>query len=154
MYRARPEHMDDKTRAFVSHQRVARLATASLSARPVVVPICYAFDGENIYSPLDEKPKSTDVRSLKRVRNIEANPQVSVVVDEYSEDWNKLTYVLIAGVAEILEPGDEPGEHSRAVSLLREKYVQYCSMAIESRPMIKISSLKTRRWSSDPNRAD
>ena len=146
--------MDDKTRAFVSRQRVAHLATASLSARPVVVPICYAFDGENLYSPLDEKPKNTDVRSLKRVRNIEANPQVSVVVDEYSEDWSKLTYVLIAGVAEILEPGDGPGEHSRAVSLLREKYTQYESMAIESRPIIKISSLKTRRWSSDPNPAD
>ena len=116
----------------------------------MVVPICYAFDGENIYSALDEKPKSTDVRSLKRVRNIEANPHVSLVVDKYSEDWSKLIYVLIAGVAEILEPCDGTGEHSRAVSLLRDKYTQYCSMAIESRPMIKISCLKTRRWSSDP----
>ena len=142
--------MDDKTRAFVNQQRIAHLATASLSARPVVVPICYVFDGDNIYSALDEKPKSEDVRSLKRVRNIEANPQVSLVVDEYSEDWSKLTYVLIAGVAEILEAGDGPGEHSRAVSLLREKYTQYCSMAIESRPMITISSLKTRRGSSGP----
>jgi PPOX class probable F420-dependent enzyme len=142
--------MDDKTRAFVRHQRIAHLATASLSARPVVVPICYAFDGENIYSPLDEKRKSADVRSLKRVRNIEANPQVSLVIDEYSEDWSKLTYVLIAGVAEILEPGDGQGEHMRAVSLLREKYTQYCSMAIDSRPMIKISSLRIKRWSSDP----
>jgi PPOX class probable F420-dependent enzyme len=140
--------MDDNTRAFVTHQRIAHLATASLSARPVVVPICYAFDGENIYSPLDEKPKSADVRSLKRVRNIEANPQISLVMDEYSEDWSKLIYVLISGVAEILEPGDALGEHMRAVSLLREKYTQYGSMAIESRPMIKISALKIKRWSS------
>jgi len=143
--------MDNKTLAFVSRQRIAHLATASPDARPVVVPICYVFDGENIYSPLDEKPKSTEVRSLKRVRNIVANPQVSLVVDEYSEDWSKLIYVLIAGVAEIIEPGDGPGEHLRAVSLLREKYIQYRSMAIESRPIIKISSLKIRRWSSDPD---
>ena len=143
--------MDNKTLAFVSRQRIAHLATASPDARPVVVPICYVFDGENIYSPLDEKPKSTEVRSLKRVRNIVANPQVSLVVDEYSEDWSKLIYVLIAGVAEILEPGDGPGEHLRAVSLLREKYTQYRSMAIESRPIIKISSLKIRRWSTDPD---
>ena len=128
---------------------MAHLATASLSARPVVVPICYAFDGENIYSALDEKPKSTDVRSLKRVRNIEANPQVSLVIDEYSEDWSKLLYVLIGGVAEILEPGDAQGEHLRAVSLLREKYTQYCSMAIETLPMIKISSLRIKRWPAD-----
>ena len=140
--------MDDKTRAFVGHQRIGHLATASLSARPVVVPICYAFDGENIYSPLDEKPKSADIRSLKRVRNIEANPQVSLVIDEYAEDWSKLSYVLISGMAEILEPGDGDGEHLRAVNLLREKYTQYRSMAIESRPMIKISSLKIKIWSS------
>ena len=140
--------MDDKTRAFLRHQRIAHLATASLSARPVVVPICYAFDGENIYSPLDEKPKNADVRSLKRVRNIEANPQVSLVVDEYSEDWGKLVNVLIAGMAEMLEPGDVQGEHLWAVSMLREKYTQYRSMAIESRPMIKISSLKIKIWSS------
>jgi PPOX class probable F420-dependent enzyme len=137
--------MDDKTRAFVGNHRIAHLATASLSARPVVVPVCYAFDGENIYSALDEKPKSSGVRSLKRVRNIESNPQVSLVIDEYSEDWNKLVYVLISGVAEILEPSQN--EHSRAVSLLREKYVQYATMAIESRPVIKISSLKIKRWS-------
>ena len=140
--------MDDNTRAFVTHQRIGRLATASLSARPVVVPICYAIDGENIYSPLDEKPKTANVRSLKRVRNIEANPHVSLVIDEYSEDWSRLIYVIIGGVAEILEPGDDQGEHRRAVSLLREKYPQYRSMAIESRPMIKISSLKIKRWSS------
>ena len=138
--------MDDETRAFVVNRRIAHLATASLSARPVVVPVCYAFDGENIYSALDEKPKSTDVRSLERVRNIETNPQVSLVIDEYSEDWSKLVYVLISGVAEILEPGQN--EHSRAVSLLREKYTQYSSMAIESRPVIKISSLKFKRWGS------
>src|SRR5258706_14155451 len=111
--------MDDRTQTFVTHQRIAHLATASLTARPVVVPICYAFDGENIYSALDEKPKSPDVRSLKRVRNIEANPQVSLVIDKYSEDWSELIYVLIAGMAEILEPGVGQGEHSRAVSLLR-----------------------------------
>jgi len=140
--------MNDKTQTFVRDQRIARLATASLDARPVVVPICYAFDGENIFSPLDEKPKSVGIRALKRVRNIEANPQVSVVIDEYSEDWSKLTYVLVTGVAEILEPGDALGEHFRAVSLLRDKYTQYRSMAIESRPMIKISRLKFRRWSS------
>ena len=73
--------MDDKTRAFVGNHRIAHLATASLNARPVVVPVCYAFDGENIYSALDEKPKSTGVRSLKRVRNIESNPHVSLVID-------------------------------------------------------------------------
>ena len=44
---------------------------------------------------LDRKPKSTAVTRLRRVRNILANPQVSLVVDHYEEDWHRLWYVLV-----------------------------------------------------------
>ena len=137
---------DERTRDFIVEHRVAHLATASPDARPLVVPICYAFDGRTLYTPLDEKPKSADVRSLKRVRNIAANPWVSVVIDDYSEGWHELAYVLLAGRGEILEPGAGT-EHSRAVSLLRDKYIQYRSMAIESRPIIKIDPTWVKSWS-------
>jgi PPOX class probable F420-dependent enzyme len=140
--------IDENTRAFIRDHRVAHLATASSDARPVVVPICYVFDGQNIYSPLDEKPKSTEVRSLGRVRNIEANPQISFVIDDYSEDWNKLVYVLISGVAAVVEPGDDGGEHAQAVLLLREKYSQYNSMAIDTRPMLRICPARIKVWRS------
>jgi coenzyme F420-0:L-glutamate ligase/coenzyme F420-1:gamma-L-glutamate ligase len=140
--------IDEKTRAFLRDHRVAHLATAGSDARPVVVPICYVFDGQIIYSPLDEKPKKIEVRSLGRVRNIEANPQISIVVDDYSEDWNELAYVLISGVAQVLEPGDHRGEHTRAVLLLREKYSQYSSMAIDTRPMLRISPSGIKVWRS------
>ena len=143
--------IDEKTRAFIRDHRVAHLATATSDARPAVVPICYVFDGQNIYSPLDEKPKSIDVRSLGRVRNIEANPQISIVIDDYSEDWSKLAYVLISGVAQVLEPGDEDGEHARAVLLLREKYSQYSSMAIHACPMLRISPSGIKVWRSTRN---
>jgi PPOX class probable F420-dependent enzyme len=146
--------IDEKTRGFIRDHRVAHLATAGLDARPVVVPICYVFDGQKIYSPLDRKPKSIEVRSLGRVRNIEANPQVSIVIDDYSEDWSKLEYVLISGVAEVVEPGDDGGEHTRAMLLLREKYSQYSSMAIETRPMLRISPSRIKVWRSSPGEAD
>ena len=63
---------------------------ADAKGQPHVIPICFAFDGEAIYSVLDAKPKTTPLRNLRRVRNIIANPQVSLVVDHYEEDWKQL----------------------------------------------------------------
>ena len=57
------------------------------------------------------------------LRNIEANPRVSLVIDDYSEDWTRLGYVLVRGRAEAIEPGGRyASEHARAVDLLRGKY--------------------------------
>jgi PPOX class probable F420-dependent enzyme len=139
--------LDDSTRAFIRQQRVAHLATASAAGQPLVVPICYVFDGECIYSPLDEKPKSVAAHRLKRVRNIAANPRVSLVIDRYSEDWSQLAYLIISGLAEIIEPDElHHNEHERIVALLREKYPQYETMAIERQPLIKIHLVSLKRW--------
>jgi len=99
-----------------------------------------------LYTPIDEKPKSVGPSSLKRVRNIRANPNIALVIDDYSEDWSKLAYVLISGNAEILSPGNDALEQSRAVELLREKYAQYRAMAIDKRPMIRITPVRIKRW--------
>ena len=138
-----PLDIDDGTLAFIRSHRVGRLATTGENLQPAVIPFCYVFDGEHIYSPIDEKPKSVADTSLKRVRNIERNPRVAIVIDDYSEDWSKLSYVLIIGTAVIISPG---GEHAGAVELLREKYPQYRSMKINERPIIKITPSRIKRW--------
>ena len=138
--------IDQNTLEFIRGHRVARLATSSVDRQPAVIPICYVFDGERIYTPIDEKPKSVDAGSLKRVRNIRANPNVAIVIDDYSEDWGKLIYVLISGTAEIISPGDDTAEHERAVELLRAKYSQYRAMAIDERPIIRITPARIKRW--------
>ena len=58
------------TLQYIASQRVARLATADAQGRPHVVPVCFAFDSERFYIPLDSKPKSVAPTRLKRVRNI------------------------------------------------------------------------------------
>src|SRR3972149_99991 len=116
-----------KEKVFVRSARVARLATADRSGRSHVIPICFAFDGKDLYSSIDEKPKRASPLKLKRVRNIRSNPHVAVVIDRYDENWKKLAYVLIFGVAEILTKGSR---HKKAVLLLRRKYPQYRKMAI------------------------
>jgi len=128
---------------LVRAARVAHLATASSTGQPLVIPICFAFDGKEFFSPIDEKPKRISPHKLKRLRNIEENSQVSLVIDRWDEDWRKLAYILVSGGARILLSGQK---HRRAVSLLRRKYRQYRSMALEDRPMIVIRPLALKTW--------
>ena len=132
---------------FLRSARTGHLATADANGQPHVIPVCYVFDGESIYSVLDAKPKSTPLRQLRRVRNILANPQVSLVVDHYEEDWSRLRYVLVLGEAGLLEGGEE---WARAIAMLREKYPQYRRMDLEESPVIKITPARFVPWSSQP----
>ena len=113
--------------ALLREARVGRLATADAAGRPLVVPVCFAFDGEALYSAVDDKPKRT--RELRRLRNIAENPHVSLVVDEWHEDWSRLCWVIVEGGADILRSGTDM---SRAIELLREKYPQYRAMDLRT----------------------
>ena len=132
-----------QTAEFVRTRRVARLATADAGGAPYAVPICYAFDGKRIYTAIDLKPKRVGNRALKRVRNIIENPQVAVVIDDYSEDWSELAYVMIRGSAEIVEDGEE---RDCAEALLREKYAQYAEMLERGCAVIRIVPERVASW--------
>ena len=129
-------------RAFLARHPVAHLATADAQGQPHVVPICYAYD-EYLYVAIDTKPKRVGPSQLKRLRNIRQNPRVAVVVDDYSDDWNRLAYVLIQGRAEVLEEGEE---YEKALRLLRSKYSQYRKMPLEGRPLIWITPERIASW--------
>ena len=128
---------------FLTSRRVGRLATATADGRPHVVPVCYAFDGALLYTPIDEKPKRVGAGELRRIKNLRENPRVSLVVDDYDEDWSKLGFVIVQGRAEIVERGDERTE---ALALLREKYPQYRVMALEERPLLVIEPESVAAW--------
>ena len=129
---------------FVHAQRVARLATADGDGHPHVVPVCYAFDGVRFYTPLDEKPKRVAGSELRRVRNIEARHEASLLVDQYDDDWSRLGYVLVHGRADVLMPED--AAHAHALVLLRERYHQYRTMALETLPVIVITPDRVVSW--------
>jgi PPOX class probable F420-dependent enzyme len=145
--------MTEAELAFVAERRVGRLATVGAGGRPAVTPICYAiveYNGQpSIVSALDEKPKSVAPEQLARVRNIVANSDVSLVVDDYNENWSKLAFVLIHGRAELVRPA-ELG-HAEGVAALRAKYSQYLHMAINQTPQIRITSLTSSSWRSREN---
>ena len=130
---------------FLADARVGRLATADSDGRPHVIPVCFAFDGEAIYIVLDQKPKSVELTRLRRVRNILSNPQASLVVDHYDEDWQALRYVLVSCRAEVLN--GEDGEAAQAVAKVREKYRQYLEMDLDGNPVIKLTPQRFSAWS-------
>lgn len=135
--------LSDLQRGFVETMRVARLATADSNGVPHVVPVCYAMVGDSLYVTVDEKPKRSDARAMKRLRNIAENANVAVVVDRYDEDWSRLAWVMLRGRAEILDHGDE---HDRAQAALRDRYPQYREMRLEPLPVIALRIDRVAAW--------
>jgi len=121
----------------VDAERVARLATVGTDGSPHVVPVCFALDGDTLYTAVDEKPKST--RRLRRLANIEANPQVELVIDRWDEDWSQLWWVRLGGRAEIVE------HHARALELLQAKYPQYRE-APPAGPFVVVAIERRSEW--------
>jgi PPOX class probable F420-dependent enzyme len=126
----------------VLNARVARLATIDSEGRPHLVPICFALDGDIVYTAVDEKPKRS--RDLQRLRNIRAHPRVALLVDEWDEDWARLWWVRLRGDARILEDGPERG---RALELLVAKYEPYRDQPPQG-AVIAIDVDEWRDWSS------
>ncbi|MGH7397482.1 MAG: TIGR03668 family PPOX class F420-dependent oxidoreductase [Candidatus Rokuibacteriota bacterium] len=130
---------------FITSARVGRLATADAAGQPLVVPICYAFDGGALYSAVDAKPKQLPPERLKRIRNLRENPRVSVVIDEYEEDWTRLRYVIIQGRADLLTDGPQ---FAHGVDLLTAKYAQYRTLGLprERGLMIRVTPHRVSSW--------
>ena len=142
--------LSEPARAFVERQRVAHLATASADGSPHVVPVCFALVGDTVYIAIDEKPKQAEARALRRLRNIQANPRVALVFDEYDDaDWSKLGFVLVRCVGRLVQ-GDQ--ERVEALAALRAKYAQYRGMALEGRPLIAAEIRRVTTWGTADGR--
>jgi coenzyme F420-0:L-glutamate ligase / coenzyme F420-1:gamma-L-glutamate ligase len=124
--------------------RVARLATTNANGQPHVVPICFVLDGTVVYTALDRKPKRVPAARLRRVRNIESTRQAALVIDEYSEDWTRLWYVLMQGRARVVTG---LSQRARAIRMLRQKYRHYASgMLADDAVVIRIDVRKLTAW--------
>jgi PPOX class probable F420-dependent enzyme len=140
--------LDDAARRFVADARTATMATTAPDGRPRLVPICFILAERDddrgrpvLYTPLDEKPKTVeDPRRLARVRDLLVLPDVTLLVDRWSEDWDRLAWVRLYGTGELLEPQPhEQEQHARAVAALEAKYPQYETQALAQRPIIRIA---------------
>src|SRR5215475_15325461 len=85
----KPENIAESIRKVVKNARVARLATSDSKGRPHIVPVCFAYDGKALYSPVDRKPKRVSPERLVRLQNIRAVSRVALLIDKYDEDWTQ-----------------------------------------------------------------
>jgi PPOX class probable F420-dependent enzyme len=131
-------------RERVEAARVARLATLDPDGRPHLVPIVFVLDGETLYSAVDKKPKRS--RTLRRIENARARPDVTVLVDHYADDWQRLWWVRLRGQARILDQGTEA---ERALRLLTDKYEEYREQPPRP-PVLAVDVSEWRGWSAAP----
>ncbi|WP_174557416.1 TIGR03668 family PPOX class F420-dependent oxidoreductase [Nocardia vaccinii] len=124
--------------------RVARLATVSEDGQPHLVPVTFALnldDSEPVaVFAIDHKPKTTT--NLRRLRNIAATGRVSLLADEYSEDWTRLWWARLDGTARILS---ESPDRTAPVAWLMAKYPQYQDSPPRG-PVVRITGQTISGW--------
>ncbi len=141
----------DEAVARLRSARVARMATITPEGKPHVVPFVFALVEEarslRVYWAVDRKPKRTP--DLQRIRNLERNPAVELVVDGYDEDWDRLWWVRATGTGRVV---DSPGERVLALTALREKYPQYATVRLDG-PAVAVDIERVTGWEAIPSEA-
>ena len=133
----------------LNNSKIARLATVDPeNNQPYLVPVVFVFNGYNIFIPIDDKPKMVNSNQLKRVKNIQKNPNISFLIDTYDDkDWNNLSYVMIQGKARIVVNRLKDIDTIQKVhSLLSEKYFQYKKLVGMGDSCIVIDIQKVIKW--------
>jgi PPOX class probable F420-dependent enzyme len=141
--------MEAAARTLVEESRRAVLATVGEDGSMHLVPVCFAVvesaRGWTLVTPIDEKPKrSTDPRSLARVRDILRRPDVTLLFDRWDEDWSRLAWLRLHGMARLVSPGD--AEHSIGLAALRARYPQYRTQRLERLPVIVVEPTRLVGW--------
>ncbi|MCH7940396.1 MAG: TIGR03668 family PPOX class F420-dependent oxidoreductase [Thaumarchaeota archaeon] len=138
--------LNQKTKTLIKSSKVARLATVDQKSCPYVVPVVFVFHENSFFIPLDEKVKTVNARKLKRVKNIEKNPNVTLLIDKYQNDWKKLFFLMIHGKATVID-----GKNSKLMDkihkLLISKYPQYKKTGIGN-SCITINPTKVTFWNN------
>jgi PPOX class probable F420-dependent enzyme len=130
----------ERMRWRVDQAESARLATASDTGAPHIVPCCFVLLEGTVYTPVDGKPKSGS--SLRRITNVRSNPKVSLLIDHYESDWSRLWWVRLDGIGRLVEVGSE---WDLAIGALRAKYPQYRVVEIPG-PIIAVDVHTWRSW--------
>ena len=138
--------LNQKTKALIKEAKVARLATVDQKSHPYVVPVVFVFHENSFFIPIDEKVKTVNARKLKRIKNIEKNPNVTLLIDKYQNDWKKLFFLMIHGKATVID-GKNNKLMDKIHKLLISKYPQYKKIGVGN-SCITISPTKITFWNN------
>lgn len=135
----------DQARRRFGTAGVARLATIGPDGRPHLVPVTFALDGDLIYTAVDAKPKTT--ANLRRLRNIDADPRVTVLADHYEDDWDRLWWARADGTAAILGRPAAAAGLAGPLALLAARYPRYRADP-PAGPLIRIQVERWTGWTA------
>lgn len=142
----KPKLSKEATRNILSTRPVGVLST--YGQRTIhSVPIVFAVVGDEIFSPIDGKPKAG--KPLQRVRDIERDPRYTLLLQHYDDDWRQLWWLRITGEARVVSGAElDDGIYRDVVGALRNKYVQYQETAVldESRQLLHLSVNDRTAW--------
>lgn len=98
---------------------VAILGTVDAHHGVHLVPVVFTpVSQSRVYVAVDDKPKSS--RELRRLANIRADARVTLLVDDYDDDWSQLWWVRVNGSATVttsIAPEVEAMHRSRYLQL-------------------------------------
>jgi nitroimidazol reductase NimA-like FMN-containing flavoprotein (pyridoxamine 5'-phosphate oxidase superfamily) len=126
---------------FLSTARVVRIATVGQDDVPHNVPVCPLFDGDRLYFGSEAE--------AKKVRNIRIKPVVTLVFDDYTEDWAHLRGVMIQGRARVVNRQ----EFRTLRKKIYAKYLQYESSAPlteKEAVIVEITPERKFSWGFEP----
>jgi nitroimidazol reductase NimA-like FMN-containing flavoprotein (pyridoxamine 5'-phosphate oxidase superfamily) len=114
------------------------VATVSAEGVPHLVPVCHVLAGQKLYFGSG--------KDGAKVRNVKANPRITVTVDEYSDHWDGLKGVMVQGRARLIERGPE---FTRIRGVLYEKYPQYskeAALATSDSVIVEVTPTRVFTW--------
>ncbi|HET9075209.1 MAG TPA: hypothetical protein VFN48_11585 [Solirubrobacteraceae bacterium] len=140
----------DEARARFLAARVARQATAPATAAdyPQLVPIIFAaIDADTLVCCFDRPPGTRAART--HLEHLGTGPRMSLIVDEYTEDWSTLWWARADVRVSLLDPdrSEERPARDAAVAALVAKYEQYRDAPPEG-PATQMTVERWAGWSA------
>src|SRR2546421_12945068 len=89
--------LNKKMAQLIERERVCRVATVNPHGVPHLVPVCHALRDGKVYFGSGH--------DARKVKNLEANPNCTVTVDLYTDDWAHLKGVMVQGRVAIFAKG-------------------------------------------------
>lgn len=120
---------------FIEAARVCRIATVRGGGEPHVIPVCPVFDGDStLYVDIGRRSATAE--------GFRSSGRVTVLIDEYDEDWSELKAVLLRCRA--TEAAGE--EREQAWEMIRAKFPQYKTVDWQPRLTLALHVQDWRQW--------